>query len=51
VFSPTAGYVHVCTRESFSGLGVESIAAGLQSELDAGLASWLALLKKTAEAT
>ena len=49
VFSETPDGVHVATNESFAGDPVEADPAGMQSQLDASLVSWLDHLKAAAE--
>jgi hypothetical protein len=48
-FTQSEGGVHVVTNESFAGEPVRADVAGMQSQLDASLASWLGHLKAAAE--
>jgi uncharacterized protein YndB with AHSA1/START domain len=48
-FQESEGGVHVVTNESFAGEPVGADVAGMQSQLDASLMSWLGHLKAAAE--
>jgi hypothetical protein len=48
-FRESEGGVYVVTNESFAGEPVRADVAGMQSQLDASLMSWLAHLKAAAE--
>lgn len=51
LFEPAEGGVRVTTAESFAGAPVEADRAGMRSNLDLSLTSWLGQLKATAERT
>lgn len=51
IFDQAPTGVHVTTNESFAGEPVAADAAGMQSMLDASLASWLNHLKAAAESS